>query len=77
MTKYIILILLLAIYLMLGGLVFSLAVEIVGGKEAYIEEIHKDHPNQSMDFARACYISARFLVVLFWPYFLLKGVIKK
>lgn len=62
------------LYLWAGTSLFHYAVRCIGGKEEYIREIHEDHPGSN---ANQVYFVAGLIVVLFWPYFLIGGLIHK
>ena len=65
-------IIVLLIYLLIGIGTFELAVKLLGGMDAYMEIIKENNPK----YYRSVFELSRLIVIIFWPYWHLKTLIK-
>lgn len=73
-VKILILVIFLLLYLRIGVVLFDAAIRSLGGKETYLQEIDEKYNDLNPNLL---YFSGLVLVVLFWPYFLIRGGRKK
>ena len=62
------------LYLLIGSRLFTAGVNAMGGSEEYLNYLHETKPNVN---AFVMFGVAQFLVIIFWPYFLIKGISSK
>lgn len=73
-AKILILVILILLYLRVGIALFDAAMRSLGGKETYLQEMDEKYNDLNPNLL---YFSGLVLVVLFWPYFLIRGGRKK
>lgn len=74
MIKVCIILIIILLYLWLGVRMFELGVEHYGGKDAYVAEIEKEHPGVNPTIL---FNLALLFLTLFWPYFIIEGIIRR
>lgn len=71
MIKILIILIVILLYLWVGYNLFRTAIDSFGGPLAYVEKIVRD--DSKVD-PWLVYFWSGFLVLMFWPYFLIKGM---
>ena len=74
MIKTLLIIIAILIYLWIGYNLFQAAVKALGGRMRYVNEIARDNPKVDPWIV---YFWAGFLVMMFWPYYLLEVVFNR
>lgn len=74
MIKPLLIIIAVLIYLWIGYNLFRAAVKALGGRMRYVNEIARDNPKVDPWIV---YFWAGFLVMMFWPYYLLEVVFNR
>jgi hypothetical protein len=72
--KPLLIIIAILIYLWIGYNLFQAAVKALGGRMRYVNEIARDNPKVDPWIV---YFWAGFLVMMFWPYYLLEVVFNR
>ena len=74
MIKTLVMVILVLLYFEVGHRFFIAGINLMGGKEKFLSEAVENYPNLNTDFL---YLSAVLLMMLFWPYFIIKSIFER